>query len=210
MITMNASILPRLQIIVLAAGFSRRLGTPKALARVRGASLLRRTIALLAPLTHGKIIVVIPARASRYRAELRRDTVSIVANLQRSSGLSSSVRAGIARARHSAAALLLPVDMIGLEPRELARLIRRWRSARRRVAARRLHHGQGGTPLILPRWLYPRARAVTGDQGLRELVRSLPDDAVSLVDMPSAAVDVDTRLDLEQARRRGRPPRLKL
>jgi CTP:molybdopterin cytidylyltransferase MocA len=69
------------------------------------------------------------------------------------------------------------------------------------VAARRIGAG-AGTPLILPRWLYARAAQLTGDEGLREVIRSLPSSALSLVDMPSAITDVDTRHDLEHARRR--------
>jgi CTP:molybdopterin cytidylyltransferase MocA len=57
-------------------------------------------------------------------------------------------------------------------------------------------------PLILPRRLYPRALAVTGDVGLRELVNGLPAKERVLVDLPSAALDVDTPQDLRAARLR--------
>jgi molybdenum cofactor cytidylyltransferase len=119
-------------------------------------------------------------------------------------GLSSSVRRGITRARYSAAVLLLPVDLADLQRRDIARLIARWRGARRSVVARWVQ-ARAGTPLILPRWLYARARGLAGDRGLRDLVRGLPNDAVSLVMLPSAESDVDTVRDLERARRRVRP-----
>jgi CTP:molybdopterin cytidylyltransferase MocA len=60
----------------------------------------------------------------------------------------------------------------------------------------------GGVPLILPRRLYSRALAVTGDIGLRELINGLPAEERVLMDLPSAALDVDTRQDLRAARRR--------
>src|SRR5271155_2813035 len=50
MIPMNAPALPTLRVLILAAGLSRRLGQPKALARVHGVSLIRRLLLLLAPL----------------------------------------------------------------------------------------------------------------------------------------------------------------
>jgi CTP:molybdopterin cytidylyltransferase MocA len=102
--------------------------------------------------------------------------------------------------------LLLPVDLVDLERRDIARLIARWCGARRRVAARRVE-AHAGAPLILPRWLYARAATIAGDVGLRELVRRLPRHAVSLTDLPSAELDVDTPRDLERARRRTRLPR---
>jgi molybdenum cofactor cytidylyltransferase len=203
---MNAVALPRLQIVVLCAGFSSRLGRPKALARVRSLSLLRRTLLLAERFLPANVVVVVPRRAARYKIEARRIKVTFVANELRAQGLSSSVRRGISQARYSPAVLLMPVDLIALQSRDLARLISRWRASRRCVVATQvgMKNGkpQGGVPLILPRWLYPRALAVTGDTGLRGLVGSLPATQRILVDLPSAAMDVDTRQDLSNARHR--------
>jgi molybdenum cofactor cytidylyltransferase len=199
---------PRLRIVVLAAGFSARLGQPKGLARIHGLSVLHRTIRILSPFrATSSIIVVIPPRAVRYTLGFRRRSVAFVANADRATGLASSVRLGVGRARHSAGILLLPVDLVDLKRRDIARLIARWRGARRRVAARRVE-SHAGAPLILPRWLYSRALTIAGDAGLRELVRRLPRHEVSLTDLPSAELDVDTPQDLERARRRPFRPRL--
>ena len=84
-------------------------------------------------------------------------------NRQRATGLSSSVRRGLAEVRYSPAVLLLPVDLAALQRHDLSRLILRWCAARRCVIARQIEgpteSPRGGVPLILPRWLYPRARA---------------------------------------------------
>jgi molybdenum cofactor cytidylyltransferase len=200
---MNSPSLPQLRILILAAGFSSRLGEPKAVARVHGSSLLRKTFALAAYFAPAQIIAVVPRNAARYRIEARGIDVVFKVNSQRTQGLSSSVRRGIAAARYSSAVLLLPVDLVNLRRRDLTRLIASWRGARRRVVARRIG-GHGGTPLILPRWLYPRGLALQGDIGLREMVNTLPRDAVRLVDLPSAGLDIDTPQDLKAARRRFR------
>jgi molybdenum cofactor cytidylyltransferase len=160
------------------------------------------------------IVVVVPRRAARHRIEARRIKVAFAANAGRADGLSSSVRRGIAQARYSPAVVLLPVDLVALQPRDLARLISRWRASRRCVIATRVARQgdkpQGGVPLILPRWLYPKALAVTGDTGLRGLVGALPASQRILVDLPSAAMDVDTRQDLSNARHRWRNSSLSL
>jgi molybdenum cofactor cytidylyltransferase len=202
---MNSSTLPTLHALVLAAGFSSRLGRPKPLARVRAFSLLRRTLNLVARFAPAKIVVVIPRQAARYRneargLEARGLKIVFAANPRRADGLSSSVRRGIVLARYSPALLLLPVDLADLQPRDVARLISRWRAARRCVIARRIGQ-QGGAPLILPRWLYSRALEVTGDIGLRDLVSGLPAPQRVLLNLPSAALDVDTPQDLRAARR---------
>jgi molybdenum cofactor cytidylyltransferase len=200
---------PRLQVLILAAGFSSRLGRPKPLARVRAFSLLRRTLNVVARFAPAKIVVVVPRHAARYRIEARGVKVVFTANPRRAEGLSSSVRRGIALARYSPALLLLPVDLPALQPRDVARLISRWRAARRCVIARGIGQKdgalRGGVPLILPRWLYARALEVTGDIGLRDLVSALPAPQRVLLNLPSAALDVDTPQDLRAARRRLRP-----
>jgi molybdenum cofactor cytidylyltransferase len=229
---MNSKTRPKLEIVVLAAGLSTRLGSPKLEARIRGVSLLRKTVRLLAPLAASRIIVVVPPRALRARVELRGLRVTFVENPGRARGLSTSVRRGLAAARWSAAVVLLPVDLAHLKHLELARMIMRWNGARRRVIARRLPNGatsppgtppgtspdttppagmtsggapRGGAPVIVPRWLYARALGIAGDSGLKELISRLPRNQVALLDLPSASWDVDTPQDLARARHRMRP-----
>jgi molybdenum cofactor cytidylyltransferase len=205
---MNGIARPKLPVIILAAGFSSRLGRPKALARVRSVSLLQRTLTQVAQWRPAKIVIVLPRRAARYRLEARGFKVIFAVNPRRADGLSSSVRRGLAAVRYSPAVLLLPVDLPGLRPRDLERLAGRWCAARRCVIARRVarHDGtrQGGVPLILPRWLYAKAHAVGGDIGLRDLVSGLPPEQRVLLDLPAAALDVDTPRDLRTARARAR------
>lgn len=201
---MNVNPLCKLQIVVLAAGFSSRLGRPKALARVHGASLLRRTLDAALSLKAARVVVVIPPNAWQYRSGAHRLSVAWAFNRRRAEGLSSSVRRGVAVARYSSAILLMPVDLANLKRRELARLVRRWQSAPRRLIARRLG-ASGAAPLILPHWLYPRALNITGDTGLRDLIAQLRTDQRVFVDLPSAVLDVDSPQDLAAVRRRFQP-----
>jgi len=163
-------------------------------------SLLRSTLELAATLECAKIIAVVGRNSARHRAQAGAVSVTFVANSRRNQGLSSSVRLGIAKARHSPAVLLMPVDLANLKARELALLIRRWRATPRRVIARRIGRS-GAVPLILPRRLYARALGVVGDVGLRELIAQLPADSRVLVDLPSASLDIDTAQDLKAVRR---------
>jgi molybdenum cofactor cytidylyltransferase len=191
----------RLRIVVLAAGFATRLGRSKPLTRIGGISLLRRTLLATAGLGDGQVVVVVPRACTRIRLEARGLNVLLVANHGRAEGLASSVRRGIAKTGAWSGVLLLPVDLAFLRRRELAALVSRWRGSARQVVARRVG-GRGGTPLILPRWLKARALSIAGDVGLRELLGTLSTRQRRLVDLPSAAIDVDTRDDLAAARRR--------
>ncbi len=210
---MNSHAMPVLRAVILAAGSSRRLGQPKALARIKGLSLLRQLVRLIAPLLSTPPLIVVPPRCARYRLELRGIDVVLEPNRHRLRGLSSSVRLGLARGRFASAALLLPVDLALLERRDIARLIAHWRAARRRVAARRIGlpgnaqgGAHGGVPLILPRRFFARAQLIDGDTGLRDWLRTLSGAQCRLVEMPSAALDIDTPKDLARARRTARCP----
>ena len=197
--------LPRLTIAVLAAGYSTRLGQPKALATLNGATLLGRTLAALRPFAaSARILVIAPPRSSGYSRVAGADLAEFVVNAQRGGGLSTSVRCAVAHARYSAALLLLPVDLARLDSHDLSRLIGCWRGRRRAVVARRVG-GAPATPLILPHALYPGALRIGGDRGLRDWVSGLPRSRLVLLSLPSADADVDTPGDLARVRgRRGR------
>jgi len=200
---MNCSINPRLRIAILAAGYSRRMGRPKALIRIHGQSLLRRTAALLAPLVREPVICIVPPRAASYRRELRGLRVELHANPRRAQGLASSVRTALRAARWSSALLCVPVDLAALRQRDVERLLRRTQSASRRVVARRLGSStRGATPVILPRRYFAAASLVAGDVGLRDFLAMLQAEDLLLIELPSAVWDVDTPADLQQARRR--------
>lgn len=200
---MNSRTAPKLCIVVLAAGFSARLGRPKALARVQGVTLVRRTLLALPAARGIDVFVVTPPRAARLRAELSGLKVSVIENRRRADGLSSSIRRGLRATRAAGAALLLPVDLAHLTRRDLERLIGRWRAASRRLVARRVG-AFPGTPLILPRRMFDLADELRGDEGLKERIGRLPCRDRALVDMPSAEFDVDTPQDLRLARTRAR------
>ena len=204
--------MPNLNVVVLAAGLSTRLGQPKALARVHGQSLLRRTLKLASGLCAARIAVVVPPANARYRSAAGRVAVAWVPNAQRRLGLSSSVRCGLRVCKYSSAALLLPVDLCQLKLGELKGLVSRWRANPGRVFATRFSGagGRAGAPLILPARFFSRALSIKGDVGLRAWLASLPASEQTLVNLPSAHADVDTARDLAVARRRwrlgGRPP----
>jgi molybdenum cofactor cytidylyltransferase len=179
------------------------MGTPKALLRVHGQSLLRRTARLLAPFGSEALICIVPPRAARYAAELRGLRVELRANPYRALGLATSVRTALRAARHSSALLFVPVDLASLRGQDLERLLRRSRGAPGRVIARRLANGpRAATPVLLPKRYFAAASRIEGDVGLRDFLAGLPATALRLVELRSAVDDVDTPADLDRARRR--------
>lgn len=184
--------------ILLAAGASRRLGRPKALVEVDGEPLVRRTARLLAGTRPLVLLVVTGERVlgARIGAALDGIDATRVDCDDWDAGMGASLRAGLAAAARwpIAAALVCPCDLPRLEAAHIEDLVAAWRADPARPAASR-YAGVVGTPAILPRAAFDAA-AGAGDRGARAWLRRQP--ALSLVDAPDLAFDVDEPGDLSR------------
>ena len=192
--------------LLLAAGASRRFGSPKQLARIGGESLLRRMARVAVASRPAGCLVVLGVSASRMRRELRDLPVAIVVNRQWREGLAGSIKTGIAALPSSArAVLVLLVDQAAIGPADLELLAAAWRKAPRSIVAARAD-GVLGPPAILPRHLFKAMSSLRGDQGARQLLRD-PSRRVVGLDLPGAAADVDRPADLARVKRATARPR---
>jgi CTP:molybdopterin cytidylyltransferase MocA len=186
--------------ILLAAGGSRRLGSPKQLVRYRVRPLLLHAVeAARAALPFAPLLVVVGAEGFRVRLLLRRASCGarVVANSRWQEGMAGSLGAGLEAAPRAArAALVLLVDQPHVGAAAIVRLVAAWRRRPSRAAAAR-YHDRGGVPAVLPRRYWQALKAQHGDQGARALLRAA---AATLVDMPEAALDIDTPADLSKLR----------
>lgn len=86
---------PNIGIVILAAGASTRMGTPKQLLRYQERSLLRHAIEVAIASVCQLIIVVLGAYAQLIKPDISQLSIQIVENLQWNKGMSSSIRVGI-------------------------------------------------------------------------------------------------------------------
>lgn len=183
--------------VLLAAGGSRRLGFPKQLVRWRTRALLVHALrALRAALPDSPLVVVLGAQAQRLRSAARRalPAARVVTNSRWAEGLATSLQAGIAAAPRGARAILITlVDQPRVDGPALRRLLLAWRRKPGIPAAAR-YDGRAGVPAILPRRSWRAARSLKGDSGARGLLRAA--ESVTLVDLPEAALDIDTPADV--------------
>jgi molybdenum cofactor cytidylyltransferase len=204
---MNRANTPELIVAVLASGSSRRLGRDKAMVRIRGQTLLERTLHTLNRANAGRIVTIrtIVIRAPRQRRPLVR-SIQWCINSDHRRGISSSIRRALRAARCARGTLFIAVDLYALDHRELARMLRAWRSRPTRIVARRFG-AHGGMPLVLPKRHYGLARKISGDRGLAAVLSECGTEAIRWVEMASAAADIDTSADLSRAREQMRRAR---
>jgi molybdenum cofactor cytidylyltransferase len=180
--------------VLLAAGGSSRLGYPKQLLRDPVRPLLLRAVDAALTVAPDQVVVVVGAHALRMRSILSRNfgDLPVVCNGAWNQGISTSLRAGIGVLPQPArGALIMLTDQVRVDSRDLARLANEWRRQPSAAIAAR-YNGEIGVPAILPRRLWARLSELEGDRGAKAL---LEDDRTRLVDMPSAAVDIDTAED---------------
>lgn len=165
--------------IVLAAGESRRMGSPKALLRgADGVPLAARQAATLRAGGCDPVAVVLGSEIARIRSELPPD-LATAENPRWAQGRASSLQAGIGAFPNADGYLFLPVDAAGVR---IATVQATLAAAERDPAAiwRPTHRGEKGNLLWIPpaaaaellglpsdaridEWARPRARIVAVD-----------------------------------------------
>jgi molybdenum cofactor cytidylyltransferase len=174
--------------IVLAAGPSSRMGSPKALLPWDGTTLLGYAVSQLRAAGASSIVVVLGAHAERVRLALPAIPALVVAlNTHYAGGRSSSIRVGAEALPPNAAAVLVqsvdqpcPASVIEL-------LYRAVETAGANVAVP-VFGGRSGHPVCVSGRLVPELATVREeDQGLRAVVRRHADATVE-VPAPTASI----------------------
>ncbi len=184
-----------LHALILAAGASRRFGSPKQLLRIGGRPMLHAVLSRAVEVAGQSVTVVLGAHAAELAPLLSHSPASIVINRDWELGLSSSIRAGLARMPATAdAVMILLADQPSVSTEDLRRLVGAWRRQPDGIAA--AQYGlTSGAPAIFPRWCFRELTELRGDRGAGSLLQRYADHVVR-VPMASAALDVDTPEDL--------------
>src|SRR5256885_2772449 len=118
--------------VILAAGRSARMGTPKALLDFRGAPCIVRILEAFEAVALKTRVVVLGPDAARIRPVLATHDCLIVENLDVDAGPIASLRAALSALQplRPAAALVWPVDLPHVRIATVERLIEIWRRER--------------------------------------------------------------------------------
>lgn len=172
------------------------MGCPKLALPVAGEPMLRRVVAAALGSRCRDVIVVLGAAAETYRPLLDGLAVRIADNPHHAEGMSSSIRAGVARVVPEAVGItLLLADQPFVTPSIIDRLLAEAVRQGRRIAAFS-YRGVVGPPAYFDRTLFAELCALSGDRGARVVIERHTDECILLPLDAAAAADIDTPGDL--------------
>ncbi|MFP6595807.1 MAG: nucleotidyltransferase family protein [Dehalococcoidia bacterium] len=203
--------------ILLAAGESSRMGTPKPLLDWFGAPLIQRQIEALIDGGIDKVIAITGNRAEDVESVLTSlfpvsstdSKVHAVRNTAYLSGKTTSVKAGLAALPDDVDTIvLLAVDQP--RPSWLIREVLESHKANGTLISSPVFDGHGGHPLVFDGSLLAELEAITEEgQGVREIVRAHADSMNRLpIDSPIARLDMNTQEQAAAARELFPDPRV--
>jgi CTP:molybdopterin cytidylyltransferase MocA len=200
--------------ILLAAGASTRMGSPKALLDFDGRTVLERALEAVAGL--GTPVVVLGAAREEIQARVPLGSVQVVYNEDWERGQTSSLKAGLSSLAPAAAAFLFhPVDFPLVTREEVGRLVEAFLAARdpRKAIFIPSYGMQRGHPVLCRRELAEEFLALPDDAPARTVINFRP-QRIAYVDFDRAYIlmDMDTPQDYarcleayrERRRREGR------
>lgn len=179
--------------LLLAAGGSSRLGSPKQLLEFQGTSLIRRAAETLVCSACDPVIAVIGAEQDSTRTEIADLSILIRVNEDWRTGMSSSIRAGLADllmiAPDLAAIVISLCDQPQITSGMIDRLIETFTESNSPIVAAE-YSDVVGVPALFSHEMFDELSQLEGDKGARGLIRSA--ENVVTVPMPEAAFDIDT------------------
>ncbi len=192
MAEINPAIEPKIAGIILAAGESRRLGTPKQLLTWRGEPLVKHVVRLAQKCHLDPVIVVTGYKwidiAMGYNGL---PAVLDIVNPDWREGQSSSIRTGLGFLEKDVdACLFFMSDQPQIPLRLVKKIIKKYITDRPMIVAPRVE-GRRGNPVLFDRSTFKALKKLNGNEGGRKLFEKYP---VTYVEWKDASIllDVDT------------------
>lgn len=155
---------------ILAAGESRRMGSPKALVPFRGVNFVEHLVNATHHPRVGVTRVILGAGAEDIRAKLKVDPEMVVVNPDWELGQLSSIHAAIRSLPEGTEGMILaPVDHPLVSANLVSQLIKKFDESGRRIVLPTFH-GRRGHPVIFRAALYDELLNASPDVGARQVV----------------------------------------
>jgi molybdenum cofactor cytidylyltransferase len=187
-------------LIILAAGASNRLGTPKQNLIYQGQTLLQRAIhTALTSACCEKIVVVLGANEGVIRPNISDHQVHITYNPNWQEGIASSIRLGITELQkiepNATASILMVCDQPFVDPLLIYQLTEKRAENNNGIIAC-TYKDTLGVPALFDVSYFSRLLMLQGKEGAKKLIKAFSHDVLPVA-FPLGAIDIDTMDDYE-------------
>ena len=191
---------PRVPLILLAAGESKRMGKPKQLLPYKKSSLIRHAATEAVVSFCDPVIVVLGANSDRISLEINDLPVGIAHNSRWQQGMSASIAIGIDTLLKMKIDFNAVVIALADQPLVTARVYNRlieiyYQNKVRAVASN--YSDTIGVPALFDGTIIPELLKMNHQGGAKQLLARYSKRAFNL-DLPEAAVDIDTTTDYQK------------
>ena len=185
--------------IILASGFSRRLGKEKLLLKVKGISMVEKVIRAAQSSQIDELILIY--QKDEIREIAKKYGIKTIYNQHADKGQSAAVKLGV-KASHpdSDGFMFLVGDQPYLNSSTINKLIEVFKREKRSIVVP-TYNGKRGNPVIFPSTLKDDLLRLEGDCGGRKIIETMK-DGVKLVSIEEGieGTDIDTREEYEECR----------
>ncbi|MBD2439271.1 NTP transferase domain-containing protein [Nostoc sp. FACHB-110] len=184
-------------LIILAAGASTRMGTPKQLLQYNQQSLIRHVAQIAIASVCQPVIVVLGSKAEVIQPEIQPLPIHIVINSDWHQGMSSSICAGIvalnAISPNAEAVVLMLCDQPLISTQLINHLVEIYHNNLKRIVACEYAFNLG-VPALFPQTLFEQLMNLSGAVGAKFLIKKYAHNVVA-IPFPEGLIDLDTPED---------------
>lgn len=184
-----------LDIVILAAGSSTRLGKSKQLLTINKEALVCKVAKVALEVTEifkfNNPIVVVGKDSEKVISVLKSTGVSTIYNPNWQEGMGHSIASAVKNIRlDTTAVLFMTCDQVLINSDTLTSFIEYWLLNTKKIVASS-YNETIGIPAVFPTKYFPQLSQLSSDKGARGLLNKYKDQ-VMIFDFPSAAQDLDT------------------
>jgi molybdenum cofactor cytidylyltransferase len=187
-------------IVILAAGASTRMGTPKQLLHFQGRSFLRHTTEIALASVCEPVVIVLGANAEQIRHEVSALPVIVVENQEWRQGMGASIQVGIKtltdESNNTDAVVLLLCDQPFISVNIINQLVEAFYTTAKPIIACQYAETLG-VPALFERQFFLELMQLDAHSGAKQVINKYV-DLVYPVSFEMGAVDIDTPQDYEK------------
>lgn len=186
----------KLACVLLAAGESKRFGSPKQLASWNGKTFIRTIIEKVKTIYPSEFLVIVGAFSDLIMNEIDDfSSIKVIHNQDWKTGQASSVKTGVENLTNGIEAVIFfLVDQPQIEVKTIRDLVISYATTNTNIIAYQ-YSGAARHPILFSRKLFPELRNLSGNSGGKQLFQANPPLFLTFKD-PKQAYDFDSWEDL--------------